>query len=644
MQILEIILYSYNGKKRVLSLNPGTLNIITGSSATGKSALIDIVDYCLGRKECMIPEGIIREKVSWFGLLLQLTGGRIFIARENPGKSFTTTNQAFLDQGAVVNIPDVAPKEANTTIEAVEDLLTSKIGIGPNLNIPPIGQTRLPLAATIRHALYYCFQQQSEVASKSILFHRQSESFIPQSIKDTMPYFLGAIQEDRLALEQKLAYYRRELKQVEQALKEAELIKGEGFDKAFSLISEACEVGILPMMDIPTSLEERISILKKANKWSPKEISDGNSENLLLLSKLQDEIFHIEKDYINKADALKAAKTFAQEIQGFGSEIQQQELRLESIGLFDADSHNAEVCPICSQNLTIPIPKASSIKNSLEQVKSNLEKFTKGRPKLRDYIQSLEKEKAEIGETLRQKRAVIESMVEENKLALDIRNQNIRYGRVLGRISLWLESIKITDSDSKLKDKQQKLKETVTGLEKQLDPEEKEERIVSILNRIGIQMTEWSNRLQLEHSGNPVRFDLSKLTIVIDKKDRPIPLEKMGSGENWVGYHLITYLALHKHFCEDNRPVPRFIFLDQPTQVYYPPDRDTEWKGSIDKLEDDDRVAVSRMFNLIFEVVKSLSPNLQIIVTDHADLTEEWFQSAVVERWRDGKALIPGDW
>ena len=290
------------------------------------------------------------------------------------------------------------------------------------------------------------------------------------------------------------------------------------------------------------------------------------------------------------------------------------------------------------------IPKASSIKNSLEQVKSNLEKFTKGRPKLRDYIQSLEKEKAEIGETLRQKRAVIESMVEENKLALDIRNQNIRYGRVLGRISLWLESIKITDSDSKLKDKQQKLKETVTGLEKQLDPEEKEERIVSILNRIGIQMTEWSNRLQLEHSGNPVRFDLSKLTIVIDKKDRPIPLEKMGSGENWVGYHLITYLALHKHFCEDNRPVPRFIFLDQPTQVYYPPDRDTEWKGSIDKLEDDDRVAVSRMFNLIFEVVKSLSPNLQIIVTDHADLTEEWFQSAVVERWRDGKALIPGDW
>ena len=47
IQILEIILYGKNGKKRVLSFSLGKVNIITGSSATGKSAIIDIVDYCL---------------------------------------------------------------------------------------------------------------------------------------------------------------------------------------------------------------------------------------------------------------------------------------------------------------------------------------------------------------------------------------------------------------------------------------------------------------------------------------------------------------------------------------------------------------------------------------------------------------------
>jgi hypothetical protein len=644
MQILEIVLYSYAGKKRVLSLKPGKVNIITGSSATGKSALIDIVDYCLGRTECMIPEGIIREKVSWFGLLLQVKGGRIFVARENPAKGYATTNQAFLDQGDNIGSLDLAPKVANTTIQAVEDLLSSKIGIGPNLNIPPTGQTRTPLAATIRHALYYCFQQQSEIASKSILFHRQSESFIPQSIKDTMPYFLGAIQEDRLALEQKLAYQRRELKKVEQALKEAELIKGEGLDKASSLISEACEVGILPVIDIPAPLEERIAILKKVSKWTPKDISANDSENLLLLSKIQDEIYELEKKYVDKVNALKAAKTFAQEIKGFGSEIQQQELRLDSIGLFNTDSHNADTCPICLQNMKAPLPKASAIMNSLKQIKVNLETFTRERPKLRDYIQSLEKEKGELGEALKQKRTMVENIIEQKQAVLNIRNQNVRCGRVLGRISLWLESIKITDANSELKQKQSRLNSIVADLEKQLDLKEKEERMTSILNRIGVQMTQWANDLQLEHSGNPVRFDLANLTIVVDRKDRPIPLEKMGSGENWVGYHLITYLSLHEHFCEDKRPVPRFLFLDQPTQVYYPSDRDSELRGSIDHLKDEDRIAVSRMFKLIFDIAESLFPELQIIVTDHADLTEKRFESAVVGRWRDKEALIPADW
>ena len=48
MQILEIVLYDKTlTKKRTLKLEPGKVNIITGKSATGKSTIIDIIDYCL---------------------------------------------------------------------------------------------------------------------------------------------------------------------------------------------------------------------------------------------------------------------------------------------------------------------------------------------------------------------------------------------------------------------------------------------------------------------------------------------------------------------------------------------------------------------------------------------------------------------
>jgi ABC-type phosphonate transport system ATPase subunit len=43
MQILEIVLYGRNGAKRVVSFRPGHVNIITGQSHTGKTALIAIV-------------------------------------------------------------------------------------------------------------------------------------------------------------------------------------------------------------------------------------------------------------------------------------------------------------------------------------------------------------------------------------------------------------------------------------------------------------------------------------------------------------------------------------------------------------------------------------------------------------------------
>lgn len=56
--IKRIILYSHEGEKRVLRFRVHGLNIITGVSKTGKSAIIDIVDYCLGRKSYNVAEGI----------------------------------------------------------------------------------------------------------------------------------------------------------------------------------------------------------------------------------------------------------------------------------------------------------------------------------------------------------------------------------------------------------------------------------------------------------------------------------------------------------------------------------------------------------------------------------------------------------
>ena len=49
IQIESIILYNHAGEVRKLDFKVGAVNIITGRSNRGKSAIIPIIEYCLER-------------------------------------------------------------------------------------------------------------------------------------------------------------------------------------------------------------------------------------------------------------------------------------------------------------------------------------------------------------------------------------------------------------------------------------------------------------------------------------------------------------------------------------------------------------------------------------------------------------------
>jgi hypothetical protein len=88
--------------------------------------------------------------------------------------------------------------------------------------------------------------------------------------------------------------------------------------------------------------------------------------------------------------------------------------------------------------------------------------------------------------------------------------------------------------------------------------------------------------------------------------------------------------------------VPSFIVLDQPSQAFFPRDRETG--GDLSELTDTDRANTRRLYELIFQVVEQLGGALQVIALDHADFEDSWFSGSVVQRWRGGEALIPADW
>jgi Protein of unknown function (DUF3732). len=119
-----------------------------------------------------------------------------------------------------------------------------------------------------------------------------------------------------------------------------------------------------------------------------------------------------------------------------------------------------------------------------------------------------------------------------------------------------------------------------------------------------------------------------------------ILLSEMGSGANWLACHLSLLLGLHKQFAKNkNCSIPSFIFLDQPSQVYFP--------KNFDRNKDKDVKNVTDIFDVIIETIEETKIEAgfkpQVIVTDHADnleLNNGNFNSYVRKRWVHGKKLI----
>ena len=565
MQICELVLYGYKGQVRHLPFNLGTVNIITGKSQSGKSAVGDIIDYCLGGDSCNIADGVVRENVAWYGLLLQFEKEQLFVARKNPEPGQQTTSYCYVEIGEKLEVPEICNFQSNENVAGLEEMITRRIGISENLHTPPEGQSRPPLSANIRHALYYCFQGQDEIAAKNFLFHKQSEDFISQAIKDTIPYFLGIVNEESLALENERSILKRKLVLEKRKLEENRALMGGGSNRAISLISEARQAGLI---DNNSSIDYQdyksmYSLLKSILDWKPsRNVSSGMDRLTYLQSLLEDyrqELEEIEQSLYN-------AKSFSGETTEYKDEVVHQKIRLESIGLFEQLDFNPGVCPLCSGELNSPLPGVEMIKKSILNLDKSIANVTKERPKLRAFIDGLEKEREQKRETIKGIEAEIDGIYYQEQEAQRIKDLNSRRARVVGRISLWVESVE-TDTDSEKQEQIiKKLQNRLSEIDEILDVNTLEERKQSALSRIQVDMTAWAKQLQLEHSDNPYRLDLSKVTVIVDKPERPVPLRQLGSGSNWVGVHLITYFALQKFFINANRPVPRFLFFDQPSQ------------------------------------------------------------------------------
>jgi Protein of unknown function (DUF3732) len=650
VQLLALVLYNADGRTRRLDFVPGRLNIVTGESGTGKSALLTIAEYCLGRSTNMVPVGPISDTVEWYAALWQLdgSGARAFVARPKPAGHNASTSVAMLEFGNDLEPPPLGELRGNTDTGQLRQQLGRRIGIKENETDPGPWSLRQGLEANIGHAALLCLQSQSEVASQSVLFHRMGEDGIDQALRDTIPYFLGAVAPDEARKRAQLRDAKRNLTRLEADYARANQAAQTIDVELGALYTEARTVGLIGDHEVDDR-SELVRVLQAARSARSAALipADGpaDQDRRRVLEGQRDDLSRQLRRVMEDRGLLLNETRAASD---FVAALSQQESRLTSLNLLpdvptgeEAEEPDASACPACGSHLEGADATAEVLRRSLEALREQVGTVTGARPAQRRALDALDSEAAALRERLRVAEAALQDIERGRRVQEQTQSDSRDFTR--GRIDATLARAAQVDETGieVVRQQLERARATVEALAGELDDENRREQLTSRLVAVGRDIKRYAERLGLEHSVEDVRLDLARLTVVADTDRGPAPLSRIGSAKNWVGYHLATHLALHGYFTRQERPVPRFLMLDQPTQAHYPSERDND-SGLPE--EDADRVAVRAMFELMRDVVAELAPDFQIIVCDHADLPEDWFDQAVRERWRRGAALIPVDW
>lgn len=645
MKISSIHIYSHDGQRRDLQFRVNGLNVITGRSSTGKSALSEIIEYCMGRSSFNVPEGIIRDKVAWFAVIYQFANEQVLIAKPTPVSGAASCSTAMLRRGGQLQAPEFSELAVNTDDDAIVELLSRLLGIPENRTDVALEHSRESFDANVKHTFYYLFQKQGLVANKDQLFYRQNEQFQPQAIRDTLPILLGVSSHDRYELESKLRTARRQLRINTKQLEQARTAVDTSHEKAIGLYSEAKTVGIIGKGEENFSADGIIEALRLSLSWKPESLpyDDGSR-----ISQLEDELIQLRKDRREVQTRIDSAQQFAQRAGGYENEAAEQLDRLASIKAFPRNPETGEwQWPFSEQNLALESPIASILLGELSSLDKELRIATGQRPKLKAYLAELNGKVDEIASAVRQKEAQLSAAISANETIAQMGNRNNAAARVVGRISLFLETLLPNEDLVRLEAENRRLKVKVEHLEEQIGADDSNERLASILNNISAQLSQYTQAFNSEFGPYPARLDLGQMTIVFDRPDRPVPMSRTGGGENHLAYHLSALLALHRFAAKNNRPIPQFLLIDQPTQVYFPSEQVyKEADGSVQKTEADaDLEAVRRLFELLLKFTQEEVPGFQLIVTEHANLREDWFQDSLVEKpWAKPPALVPENW
>lgn len=638
--IKEITIFSKNGDKRCVPLQPG-VNIITGESKTGKSALVEIIDYCLCSARCTIPKGKITDFAYLYALTMVVGNNAYVIARYNwndGGKMLVIKKEEIFEPATLTLtfFADKYPlnyKQAQYEIEAAFGLLVTNMETNNSQNSKK---------ASLRNMVSYLFQHQNLIASKFALFYRFSDYYKRKDAIEQFPVFSGMINQeyysDLLLLNTLNMQLKQRLKQQKENEKSMNYVRNNlitMLQDYFALLGQDFDENISTKEAL--NIATKLPLFDDAHLFGEEKITERYSEIKQHLENLRNNEREILIKIKNIEKSTSAGDAFGKMLIALKEQTPKNKIKTTDY-----------ICPLCGQDynklklLDEELLEANQwLDNELTLTHIYTSDFTEDLRKLKEEQATIE---TEIKTTWNELKNIEQNLISSKKLFS--KKEKIDYTKA--KIELYLELYKngifdtVTTDNNDLKNEIDLLNKKIQGFDLDNKKAKAQAFLSENMNRLAL-------TLDFEEEYRPLNLNFSLLDDSFDLYQHQdnrsnIYLSEMGSGANWLSCHIALFLSLLRYFTmQKNSPMPHIMFFDQPSQVYFPQATPVNIPHS-----PADIIAVNKIYKTIFDEVNAIGNDTgilpQIIIVDHVtgdnlEIKDE-FNNYVRRNWRDGKGLI----
>lgn len=617
--INKMILWIKDKKEpRILKFEKDKINVITGNSKTGKTAILEIIDYCFcGSSETVVISWEhIGENVLWYGLRFGINEKIYTIARGNITEDGKFSSEYYFSQtGEIPEEPCAKLDESSLKL-----ILEKEFSIEGDVMLSFGGKgIRKNSRLSFRYFLQYSTLSKDTVDNGKIFFDKMNLERYRNVWPQVFDLALGIETVDNFVLQQQIENLKQEIFALENEQKKYEKEKKQYDLKIDFLIKHA---------------KEKLLI----------EESLGREESLIKIKRLIED----------GADAFSTSYSIRQNYVSLQERREKINLQIIKLNRFKRsyDSYKK---------------KLKEDADSLKPIDYIYEKYGgQLNGEYRQFLKVLERDLRSVEETLCGKRPfeydVDRKIKELTKLLKEIELQlnttpQVAYVTVpiaqklisLGELKAEYEKIFIRETDNTStnqkinnnKDQLEKLEEQYAVIK------EKRELVIETLNEyIQVYINE-SNKALDDYGNYVARFDYQKQQLTL-KQNMSANIAQISSSSDHLYMHLCLFAGLHNLILDREIPyVPGFLIIDQPSRPYF---NNSEY--NYDESEEslsrkDDWFKVKKIFSLwdkFYENILGKEEHFQLIILEHVS-EEAWKECKHVHLVEvfDGKenALIP---